>query len=248
MDELYFEIFESLPRQGPGDDESTRKAFQKLAGLPEHPKILDVGCGTGWQTLVLTELSSGKITALDNHPPFIEALKRNARQAGCANRIRCVVGDMASMNFEDESFDLIWSEGAANIMGFENALKSWKRLLRCRGYMAVSELVWFKEEAPQEIRYYFAKVYPDMRYHEHILPIVESAGYKVIDYFPLPSESWWTHYYTPAEKKLAEMRCEYQTNEDVQALLDSFQLEIDMHRKYSDYYGYAFYILRKEGK
>jgi len=248
MEELYFEIFESLPRQGPGDGESTRKAFQEIAGLPERPEILDVGCGTGGQTLVLAELSSGKITALDNHPPFIEALNRDARQAGYADRIRCVVGDMASMNFEDESFDLIWSEGAANIMGLENALKSWKRLLRRKGYMAISELVWFKEEAPQEIRGFFAEAYPDMKYYEHIFTIVESAGYKMIGYLPLPGESWWTDYYTPAEKKLKEMRDKYRDNTDAQAIFDSFQLEIDMHRKYSDYYGYGFYIMRKEGK
>jgi SAM-dependent methyltransferase len=155
---------------------------------------------------------------------------------------------MASMNFEDESFDLIWSEGAANIMGFENALKSWKRLLRRRGYMVVSELVWFEEEVPREIRDYFVEAYPDMKYYENIFPIADSAGFNMIDYLPLPSESWWTHYYTPMETKLAKMRRKYQNNKDAQALFDSFQLEIDMHRKYSEYYGYGFYIMREEGK
>lgn len=43
MADGYFKIFESLPRQGPGDEVSTKKAFQKLSGLPEHPEILDVG-------------------------------------------------------------------------------------------------------------------------------------------------------------------------------------------------------------
>ena len=248
MEELYFEIYESLPRQGPGDDESTRKAFQKLTGLPEHPEILDVGCGTGRQTLILAKLSTGNITALDNHPPFIEVLKRNAHRGGYGDRICGIVGDMNSMNFPEGSFDVIWSEGAAYIMGFKNALHAWRPLLHPKGYMVISELVWFKEEAPQEIRDYFTKEYPDMKYYKHIYPIVESSGYKMIDYFPLPDRSWWTDYYTPAEKKIAEMRIKHRNNKDAQTLFDSFQLEMDMHRKYSPYYGYGFYIMRRENK
>jgi ubiquinone/menaquinone biosynthesis C-methylase UbiE len=245
MEQIYYQIFEALPRQGPGDERSTKRAFHKLAGLPEHPEILDVGCGTGMQTLVLAKLSTGNITALDNHAPFIEKLKRNARRAGYAERIRCVVGDMNSMNFPKGSFDVIWSEGAAYIMGFNNALKAWRPLLRPKGYMALSELVWFKKKAPQEIEDFFAREYPYMKYYEHIFPIIESAGYKMIDYFPLPGKSWWTDYYTPVEKKLAEMRRKYQNNKKAQAIFDSFQLEIDMHRKYSKYYGYGFYIMQK---
>ncbi len=156
MEKIFFEIFELLPRQGPGDDASTKKAFQKLTELPKSPEILDIGCGVGKQTLDLAKLTSGKITALDNHYPFIEILKRNISQAGYSSRVKCVVGDMASMDFVDKSFDLIWSEGSVFIMGFENALKSWRRLLRPGGYMAVSELVWFKEDAPKEIKDFFA--------------------------------------------------------------------------------------------
>ena len=245
MEEIYFEIFESLPRQGPGDERSTKKAFQKLSGLPERPEILDVGCGTGGQTMVLAKLTPGKITALDNHAPFIEKLKRDAKKAGCADRIQCVVGDMASMNFPKGSFDVIWSEGAAFVMGFNNALKTWRQLLRPKGYLAVSELVWFKKRAPKEVKGFFAREYPDMKHYKDIYPVIESSGYKMIDYFPLPGESWWTHYYTPVEKKLVAMRHKYKGNKDAQTILDSFQLEIDMHRKYSEYYGYGFYIMRK---
>jgi ubiquinone/menaquinone biosynthesis C-methylase UbiE len=172
LDQLYFEIFESLPRQGPGNDESTQKAFSKLIGLPEQPTILDVGCGTGRQTLVLAKLSKGNITALDNHTQFIETLKDNARHSGCADRIHCITGDMNSMNFPTESFDVIWSEGAAYIMVFKKALAAWKPLLRSKAYLVVSELVWFKKEAPQEIHDFFAQGYPDMKYYEHFFTLL----------------------------------------------------------------------------
>jgi ubiquinone/menaquinone biosynthesis C-methylase UbiE len=245
MEELYFKIFEALPRQGPGDEESTKKAFQTLSDLPQCPEILDVGCGNGSQTLVLAKLSQGNIAALDKHAPFIDILKHKARQAGLETKIQCVVGDMAAMNFPKEHFDVIWSEGAAYNMGFTQALTSWNAFLKQNGYLVVSELVWFKKEVPQEISEYFAREYPDMQYYEDVYAMIKLAGYEMIGYFPLPSQSWWTDYYTPAEKKLAEMREEHQSNEDAQSIVDAFQLEINMHRKYFEYYGYGFYIMRK---
>jgi hypothetical protein len=43
-----FKIFESFPRQGPGDDEHTEKAFSIIAEPPKRGgEILDVGCGKG---------------------------------------------------------------------------------------------------------------------------------------------------------------------------------------------------------
>jgi SAM-dependent methyltransferase len=245
MNQLYYEIFESLPRQGPGDDEATERAWRGLTGLPVPPEILDVGCGTGGQTLTLARLSPGNITALDNHPPFIETLRRNAAQSGYGDRIRCLVGDMGSMNLPEGSFDLIWSEGAANMMGLENALHAWRPLLRPGGYLAISELVWFRQEVPPEIGGYFAEVYPDIKYYEHIYPVIKSAGYDIIAHFPLADSSWWREYYTPAAQKIAELRAKYGNDPEAQAVFDSFQLEMDMHRKYSPYYGYGFYTMRR---
>jgi SAM-dependent methyltransferase len=246
MDDIFYEIFESLPRQGPGDDLSTKKAFLKCTDLPKRPEILDIGCGTGRQAIALAKLTSGRITALDKHAPSIQILKHNIQQTNYSERIKTVVCDMTSMNFVDNSFDLIWSEGAVFIIGFRKALDAWKPLLRPKGYMAVSELVWFKEEAPQEIKNYFTKVYPDIKYYQHHCTIIESTGYELVDYFPLPDKSWWTDYYTPIERKIVEMSRKYKDDRNAQTLFNSLQLEMEMHRKYSSYYGYGFYIMRKK--
>jgi hypothetical protein len=152
---------------------------------------------------------------------------------------------MAAMNFPKEHFDVIWSEGAAYNMGFTQALTSWNVFLKQNGYLVVSELVWFMKDVPQEISEYFAREYPDMQYYEDVYAMIRSAGYELVDYFPLPSASWWTEYCTAAEKKLAEMTQGYESNTDAQALFDAFQLEINMYRKYSKYYGYGFYIMQK---
>ena len=48
--EVLYELFRDMPRQGPGSNECTRKAFKRLSHLPKQPHILDIGCGSGMQT------------------------------------------------------------------------------------------------------------------------------------------------------------------------------------------------------
>ncbi|MDZ4700204.1 MAG: class I SAM-dependent methyltransferase [Rhodothermales bacterium] len=70
-----FDVFESLPRQGPGNRVSAEKALGLCRELPASPSILDLGCGSGGQTLHLADLSPGSILAIDSHAPGIERLQ-----------------------------------------------------------------------------------------------------------------------------------------------------------------------------
>ncbi len=245
MEELFFKIFDSLPRQGPGDKKSTKKAFDKLGGLPKQPAILDVGCGSGAQTLDLARLGDVIITALDSHAPYLDAILAKAKEANIEDRVKCVVGDMSLMNFPEKTFDVIWSEGSAYIIGFEKALKSWKKFLKDKGYLVISDMVCFKKKIPQEVKDFFMKECPETRYFADNNPIIQSAGYELLDYFELPSQSWFSNYYNPAEEKLKALRLDYKSDPEALSLLDSFQSEIDLYRKYNEYYGYGFYIMRK---
>ncbi len=82
--------------------------FEVHSGLPERPRILDLGCGPGAQTLELAGLCQGRIVAVDNHEPFLEQLRPRAAQLGLADRVEARLGDMGSLPFEPGSFDLIW--------------------------------------------------------------------------------------------------------------------------------------------
>ncbi len=109
---LFYELFSGLPRQGPGSAASTRRALGLVPGVGPRTRVLDVGCGTGAQTLVLAESSPARIVAVDNHAPFIDALNGKARELGITDRLEARVADMRRLDFADGSFDLIWSEGA----------------------------------------------------------------------------------------------------------------------------------------
>jgi tRNA G46 methylase TrmB len=64
--EYFYELFEALPRGGPGDNKSTRRAFNTIPKHPEQPLILDIGCSPGVQTIELARLSKGRIIAKDS--------------------------------------------------------------------------------------------------------------------------------------------------------------------------------------
>ena len=124
LDSYFYELFEGLPRQGPGDSQSTKKALAMIQPLPNDVRILDIGCGSGTQTIELARNTSGTITALDNHQPFLDELDRRVSREGLTERIKVVNGSMFSLDFAKESFDIIWSEGAIFIIGFEQGLET----------------------------------------------------------------------------------------------------------------------------
>ncbi len=246
LPKAFWKLHSGLPREGPGDNESTMKAYLMLKELPKNPRILDIGCGPGMQTIELAKLSNGRIDALDNHQPFLEDLKRRAEEEGLSERINAVNGDMLSLKYEDNSFDLIWCEGAIFVIGFEKGLREWRRLLTDNGYLVVSELPWLKPNPPEEIRKFMEELYPAIKTVEENLKIARKTGYRVVNHFVLPEKSWWTNYYTPLEAKIAPLKAKYRDNEEVMNVLTSHELEIKMYRKYSEYYGYVFYIMQVE--
>ncbi len=246
LPEFFWTIHSGLPREGPGDNKSTQRAYRMLKDLPKNPCILDVGCGPGMQTVELAKLSGGQIVALDFHEPFLEQLKESVKKAGVEDRVEAVKGDMRNMKFDDGSFDVIWSEGAIFIIGFEKGLREWRRLLNLGGYIVVSELSWLKQDAPQEAKDYMMQVYPVIKTIEENVEIIRNSGYRLVGSFVLPSKSWWDNYYTPIETKLPSLKARYKDDEEALQVIACEETEIEMFRKYSDYYGYVFYILQVE--
>ncbi len=245
--ELLYEIHKNLPRQGPGSNESTGKALSLIPDLPANPGILDVGCGPGQQTIELIRKTGGTVTAVDNHQPFLDTLEKNAKDLGFSDNLRIINRDMFALDLNKGQFDLIWSEGAIYIIGFEEGLKEWKLFLKSGGYMAVTEITWLQRNVPDELKQFWDEGYPAMKSIEENLGIIKDSGYEPSGYFTLPDSAWWNDYYTPLEIRLNDFRKKHLGDSEELEIIESSLLEIDLFRKYSDYYGYLFYVMRKTG-
>lgn len=242
---LISSMFEELPRQGPGADASTAHAYSFIPSDLKQGKILDIGCGSGMQTLALARLCPDcRITAIDLHQPFLNDLTLRAKKAGLDGRIVTHQASMDDLPFDENSFDIIWSEGSAFIMGLPQALRYWKKFLQPDGYLVVSDCTWFTDSPSDECRAFFGEVCPDMRSESGTEEIIRSAGFTVISSFRLPDAGWWDHYYSPLSERLGLLKERHAGNDDAQTIIRGLEEEMEIHRKYSKEYGYTFFVLK----
>ena len=242
---FFWELHRGLPRQGPGDNASTGRAFRAARPLPPRPVVVDVGCGPGMQTLELVRLLHSGVVALDNHAPFLRELTARAADVRVSELVTPLLGDARHLPVAANTVDLLWSEGTIYIVGFERGLRTWRPALRSDGVVAVSEAAWLRTGAPGELRRFWDEGYPAMVGREDNARTAEQCGYRVLAQFTLPADAWWTHYYDPLVDRVEEARARHAVDEQAGAILDAEEIEIDMFRRYHDYYGYVFYVLKR---
>ena len=239
----FLEIYGTLPRAGPGSNRLTRKAFEMMLHLTESPRILDVGCGPGMQTIELLRIGAGTVVALDFLPEMIDRVNIKAESAGVSDRLETIVKDMKEMDFPASSFDVIWSEGAIYNLGFAVGLKTFGEFVRPGGYVVVSEAVWLKPNPPSEV-VEFWREYPEIDTVAEKLEIIKRTGYEVVGHFVMPPNAWTDQYYDPMEVRIAEKAKDWTGVPEAEALLNEARNEISVFRHYSDYFGYAFFVMR----
>lgn len=132
--------------------------------------------------------------------PFVDQRQKDAAKLGLQWRITAQTGSMDSLPFEDEGFDLIWSEGAISNMGFEKGLKARTRFLKPGGYIAVSEISWFTDARPEELDDFWTAAYPEFDSLSGNVATMQRAGDEVVASFKLPENCWTENYYAPREK------------------------------------------------
>ena len=243
---MFYDVQSGLPRQGPGDEQSTRTALALCTGLPAKPLVLDIGCGPGAQTIVLAQaLPDASITAIDNHLPYLEELESRAHAAGLEGRIVTEQHDMGALPYEPASFDLIWAEGSAYSIGIANALSAWQPLLKPGAYLAFTELVWLASSPPAEAVEFFDNEYPAMTTSQAIAGLIVEHGYELSGRFTLPDSAWWDDYYTPLSEKFPRLIEKYAGDEAGLAVVEMAQEEQRIRRDFGSSYGYEFFVARQ---
>ena len=219
--EILLEIYQDDLREGL--NKYTRKAFQMLPEL-DKARILDIGCGSGVPTIELARLTNGQIIGLDIDQSLLDKLKRKVEEAGFSNQVKTMRCSMLEMDFPDESFDVIWSEGSISRIGFEKGLKEWRRFLKPNGFLVVHD---------------------DIKNTTNKLKQIPGCNYKLLGYFSLPEDAWWIEYYGPLERRIQELRIKYIDDPEALKALDKKQNEIDMFKKNPKSYGSVFFIMQK---
>lgn len=238
------DLHRGLPRLGPGDVDFSRNLLRGLPPLPPQPGIADLGCGSGAGALLLAGHYQCPVSAVDSSLVFIEELKTRAKQAGLGHLIRASVGDMAHLDWPTGSIDLLWCEGAAYNLGFEQSLSLWRPLLPPGGIAVLSELSWFTDPVPAPALAYWREAYPGIASEAENRARADRAGFEVLATQRLPASAWWLNYYGPLRERMAQFQNSPSLGAVMEAVIRDTEQEIDLFQQFSDCYGYTFYILR----
>jgi ubiquinone/menaquinone biosynthesis C-methylase UbiE len=246
-DPFLFTLFEGLPRKGPGSAACTERAYRCIGDHLHHPGILDIGCGAGASALPLARLSGGRVVAVDVHRPFLCEMRAAAAAIGVAPQVTPLHATMDRLPFRENTFDVIWSEGAISAMGYARGLGSWRPLLTDGGFLVVTELAWLVDDPPGEVRSFFSEGYPAMVTDTANRRMAREQGYRLLEAFPQPESAWREEYYAPLAEQMQEIRGRGHLSPAAEEILVLTDLEMEMYDRYSSSYGYVMYIMQKAG-
>ena len=243
--DLIIETHIKLERQGPGSPEMVIKALSFIDDYNKFSRVLDLACGTGGQTMVLAQNIPGNILGVDTIPDFINIFNNNAEKLNLQNRVKGIVGSMENLSFQNEEFDLIWSEGAIDSMGFEKGLNYWNGFLKKNGYVAITCPSWFTVERPAQIEKFWSDAGSELDTIGDNISIMQNIGYMSVAAFALPEKCWTDNYFIPREAEDKALLKKNKVNKIVQAYVEGNKYEAELYSKYKQYYGYVFYIGKK---
>ena len=201
----------------------TRKAFELLPKF-NNPHILDIGCGTGVPTIELAKLSNGYVVGIDINEESLSLLERKIEEMGLNNQVLVIKESISTMDFPEESFDIIWAEGSIFVIGFENSLKKWRRFLKPNGFLVIHDENKDKNKK---------------------LDLIKKCSYKLIGQFDLSDAIWWREYYTPLEQLVKEFSRKYPEDSELSSELNNDLVEIDKCKSDSVVFSSFFVIMQK---
>ena len=233
--ELFWTLHDDLPREGVGSDATTRDLLELARPLPGD-RALDVACGPGRSALVLADAGL-RVTAVDTHEPFLDRLRATAGD----RQIAVELASMRELPHDDGAFDLVWCEGAAYLMGVDEALAAWRRFLVPGGALVFTEVGW-TTSSPSPAALGFWAAYPGMRDQAGTVAAAEAAGYEVVATRLLPESDWWDEYYTPLEARIDAWA---DPDPETAKALAANRAEVELRRVHPDDYAYVGYVLRR---
>ncbi len=120
----------------------------------DHPKILDLGCGSGCIGIaLLKKIPNATLIAVDKSEDAVQVAKQNAQNLGVGDRAEFVTSDSAALKFDAQTFDLILAnppyiaENDPNVQAEVKAFEPEMALFADdNGYQALKS--WAKHAAP----------------------------------------------------------------------------------------------------
>jgi SAM-dependent methyltransferase len=164
--------------------------LERIAG-PATLDVLDIGCGTGFLSLLFAELGH-RVTGIDIAEAMLTAARRKA--AGCGLTVNFRYADAEAPGLPPGSFDLIVERHVLwTLPAPASAIDNWSQLLRFDGRLALIEGHWQGMKPRDE----YTEIHDRLplfggRPENEIAGLIRSHGFTSVTTEPLMQPDLWT--------------------------------------------------------
>ncbi|OWM72599.1 hypothetical protein CDL15_Pgr013067 [Punica granatum] len=187
-------------------DEALR--FASIPSVEEDPfksktpnRIVDVGCGTGGESVYLARKYGAKCWGFTLSPFQVEKANALAILRGLSDQVSFLVGDALSQPFPDGQFDLVWSmESAEHMPDKKKFLNELLRVAAPGGTIIITTWCHRDLKADEDSLQSWEKEILDKFHKDYHLPLCSRADYvKLLQSLPVEDVKTadWTQHITP---------------------------------------------------
>jgi len=114
----------------------------RAVGLDSTKHVLDVGCGVGGTSRCLAKEFGCRVTGIDLTDEYCRAAEMLSAKIGLTHLVDYRQGDATNLPFDDQAFDVVWTEHAAmNISDKPGLYKEMHRVLKPGGTLAIYDVL-----------------------------------------------------------------------------------------------------------
>lgn len=147
----------------PGGRAATEQLLRRAAISP-NDHVLDVGCGVATTAVTVASRFGASVTAVDISPVMLERARAAVREAGLESQVAVQEGDILSLPFPDDSFDVIIAEAVTMFVDRARAARELVRVCRPGARVLATEFTWRRPPSEEAREVFLGQVCPGLKF------------------------------------------------------------------------------------
>jgi ubiquinone/menaquinone biosynthesis C-methylase UbiE len=147
----------------PGGRVATEQLLKRAAISPSD-RVLDVGCGVATTAITVTSRFGASVTAVDISPVMLERAQAAVRDAGLESRVALQEGDILSLPFPDDSFNVVIAEAVTMFVDRARAARELVRVCRPGARVLATEFMWRRPPSEEAREVFLGQVCPGLKF------------------------------------------------------------------------------------